>query len=455
MKNKKSKKKLRHDARHLSIKEGILAAIKNALGNSYIAPFAVAINASSSLIALLTSITGLLGPISQWQSSRLIEKYSRKKIIFISVLLEGLMWLPIISIAFLFYKGILTSLLPLLLLIFFAILIIFAHMGSPAWFSWMGDVVDANYRGKWFAKRNFALGAATLIFTILAAFFLDFFKKNGWIMFGFIILFALAMIIRLVCLYYFLKTYEPKIKVRKKDYFSLFQFIKKAPSNNFGRFALFRAALELAAHIATPFFTVYMLRNLGFSYSILMAVILSQTLFSLFIMKWWGRFADRYGNYQVLKITSILIPIYPVLWLISGSPIFLIFGPGLIKGVALSGFNLSAGNFIYDSVKPQKRGLAVSYYSLLNGVGIFIGAGIGAILVKVLTISFMDILLFMFLLSGFARLIVILTMIPFIKEVKRTEKFDSHKALQSLVPKRVRLSTFEGAHELIIRKRFR
>ena len=453
MKNKRKIRRLQRKTRHLSIKEGISAMIRNSLGESYIAPFAIAINSSNSVIAMLTSITGLLGPLSQWQSSRLLEKHSRKKIVTTSFIFGSIAWASLILLAFLFYKGILVSTLPLLLLIFFAIYITIVNIASPAWFSWMGDVVDEKYRGRWFSKRNYILGIITLIFTILAALFLDFFKKNNWVMFGFMILFSLALISRLICCYYFVKSYEPKLKIRKKSYFSFFRFIKKAPSNNFGKFTIFRSLLSFAAYIATPFFAVYMLRNLGFSYVTFMAVVLSHTLFGLFIMKWWGKFADKYGNYQVLKITAILLPIYPILWLISGSPIFLIFFPSLIKGIALAGFNLSASNFVYDSVKPEKRGLAISYYNLLNGIGIFLGAGLGAILVKVLTISFMDKILFIFLISGFARMIVSLTMIPFIREIRKTKKLNSQKALQSLVPRRIRFPTLGGAYELIGRRR--
>ena len=169
-------------------------------------------------------------------------------------------------------------------------------------------------------------------------------------------------------------------------------------------------------------------------------------------MRLWGKFADKYGNYRIIKITSILIPFYPILWLISPHPIFLIFGPALIGGIAFAGFNLATSNFIFDSVSHEKRGLAVSYYNVLNGIGIFLGAGLGAILVKTLTINFIDKILFIFLISAIARMSVSLIMIPFIKEIRKTKKFDSKKALKELIPKRIKLSSFEGHHELIIRK---
>ena len=81
MVKKSSIKKLKHKSRRLSIKEGMFAAASGSVGNTYISPFAIAINASNSLVALLSSISGLLGPLTQMFSSKLIEKYSRKKII--------------------------------------------------------------------------------------------------------------------------------------------------------------------------------------------------------------------------------------------------------------------------------------------------------------------------------------------------------------------------------------
>ena len=62
---KLSVKELRHQARRHSIKEGIFASAKGSFGDYYIAPFAIAINASNSLVALLSSVSGFLGPLTQ------------------------------------------------------------------------------------------------------------------------------------------------------------------------------------------------------------------------------------------------------------------------------------------------------------------------------------------------------------------------------------------------------
>jgi MFS family permease len=446
---KKSIKELKHHSRRLSIKEGIFAAAKGSMGDHYISPFAIAINASSSAVAFLSSLAGLLGPLTQLFSSRLIEKYSRKKIILKAVFLESLVWLPLIALAIMFYKGILVSFLPFLLLTFFAIYVIIANIGGPAWFSWMGDIVDKEYRGRWFSKRNLLTGFVSITLALSASFFLTYFKSQNWTMFGFMTLFFLAFTFRMISWRVFKKQYEPKIKLRKGYYFSFLDFIKKAPKTNFGRFAIFRAAFAFACSISSPLIAVYLLRNLGFTYTIYMVIILSSSVFTLLILGTWGKFADKYGNYKVMAITSLLIPIVPILWVISPSPIYLILVPAIVSGVSWAGFNLAAGNFIYDNVSKEKRGITVSYYNMLNGIGIFLGAGIGALLIKFLTISFIEPILFIFLIGGIARMIVVFTWIPKIKEIRKTEKLQGTRAFKDIFFKQAKANLLEEAHEIV------
>ncbi len=415
------------ESKKISIVEGGFATVQTGFGDNYIAPFALAINSSNSQVALLSSIPNLLGPLSQLFGSKLMEKCTRKRIVLFAVLVQALMWLPIIAFAFLFWKGVWTGALPILLIVFFSVYAVFANLGSPAWFSWMGDIVEEKERGRYFSRRNLICGIISIVCTIIAAFFLDFFKKHDFLLLGFVVFFFLAMCARLVSRKMFKFQYEPPIRLNDGYYFSLWQFAKKAPFNNFGRFTLFRTMLSLVTNIAAPFFVVYMLRNLQFSYVSFMLVTISSSTFSLLFVRLWGKFSDKFGNYKVMRITSILVSLLPILWLFSKSPYYLALAPELISGLGWSGFNLAAGNYIYDCVTPQRRALVVSYYNILNGIAIFFGAAIGAILVKFVQLSFIDTILLIFIISGVGRLLVSLFMLPAVKEVRCVKKFDSRE----------------------------
>ncbi len=445
---------LKHKARRLSIKEGMLTSAKTAFGYNYISPFAIAINASNSIVAMLSSIVGILGPLSQIFGSRLIEKYSRKKIIMKAVFFEALMWFPFIIIALLFYKGIITNILPLMLLLIFAVYTIVNNIGHPAWFSWIGDLVDDKYRGRWFSKRNLLNGFIAIVIGISSSFFLDYTKKMGFIMFGFITLFSLAFLTRLTGWKILKKQYEPKIKLEKGYYFSFWDFLLKNPKDNFRKFSIYRFWLSLACSISSPLLAVYLLRILGFGYTIYMIIIFAGTIFSLTVLELWGKFADRYGNYRVLGIASILIPIIPILWILSPNPIYLIFVPALISGISWAGFNLATGNFIYDNVSQQKRSLAVSYFNMLGGFGTFIGAGIGAILIKFLTIQIIKPIIAIFIFGSLMRMIVVFYGIPHIKEIRKTEKFNGTKSLKDIIINEAKPTLIEEAHQIMSIKKY-
>jgi len=320
----------------------------------------------------------------------------------------------------------------------------------------MGDVVDEEYRGRWFSKRNLIVGFISFTLAILSSFFLDYFKQNGFLMWGFIILFLFAIVARLISWKIFEYQYEPKIKLKRGDYFSFFDYVLKLKDSNFGKFSIFRAALSLTSAISSPLLVVYLLRYLEFSYPIYMIITFSGTFFSLILLGLWGKIADWFGNCKIFFLTSFFIPLIPLLWILSSNVFYLIFVPSLIGGVFWAGFNLASSNFIYDNVSREKRGLAVSYFNLLNGVGIFLGAGLSALLMNYLPFEAINSIVLIFLLSFLLRVVVFVLFLPFIKEVRKMNNPFNNSAFESLVFKQVKPTLLEEAHQLMsIKKYFR
>ena len=405
----------------LSVKEGCATSVMSGFGDSYISPFALALGANNAQIGLLSSFPSLISPLTQIAGSRLMEKVSRRRLIIISVTLHALMWLPMLVLGLFFMGNLFTSSLPIMLILFYSLYAIFGALAGPAWFSLLGDLIPEHIRGKYISKRNEICGAVALVSMIIAAFVLDFFKTRGFLLIGFSILFLIASIFRLVSANLFRKHYYPELKLEKGYYFSIWQFIKKAPSNNFGRFVIYVALMNLATSIAGPFFAVYMLRDLGFSYAEYMLTNIIASLTTILFLPLLGKFSDKYGNRELLRFGSALTPLIPILWLVSSSHWYIILVPQLISGLGWGAFNFAASNFIYDQVTPQRRGICVAYFNVIVGIGIFIGASLGGLLTQYLHLSFMNTLLFIFLVSGILRYAVSL-LIPIVKEVKEVKE---------------------------------
>lgn len=419
-------------SRKYSLKDSASVNATVGLGDNYISAYAVALGASPAHIGLLTSIPNLIAPLAQLATSKSMEKNTRKQIFSKAILIQSLLWLPIILVSFLFLKNITYA--PILLVIFYTVYALFGNFAAPAWVSWMGDLIDPKEAGKFLGLRNKIGGITGLVSMIIGGIILDFFKHQAEIttkiyfaFIGFGIIFFLAMAFRLLSRHFVLKQHEPHFRFEKDHYFSFFQFIKKIPKSNYGKFSLYVALIVLATNIAGPYYTIYLLRDLKFSYIQFMLISVSSAIATFVFISKWGKFADKHGNVQMLKITSLLIPIICFLWPITAFlPVQYIF-PFLlvinfISGYAWAGFNMAAGNFVFEAATPQRRGLCSAYSSIMNGLGVVVGATIGSILVTHVNVSFINVILFVSLISGVARYSVFFFMQKSIKEIREVKK---------------------------------
>tara|TARA_Y100000034_G_scaffold100556_1_gene124060 strand:- start:4880 stop:5815 length:936 start_codon:yes stop_codon:yes gene_type:complete len=283
----------------------------------------------------------------------------------------------------------------------------------------MGDIVPEKERGKYFGRRNKFSAMAVLISALLAAFLLDVFETKGFVLLGFGVLFAIAFTVRIISSITLKKQFSPKFKLDGGYYFSFWNFIKAF--DNFGKFASYRGAFNFVIMIASPFFAVYMLEELNFSYTVFTIVTMSVLVFYIIFLPFTGKFSDKFGNVKLLYLEAFLAFFYPVSWLFLKNPIALIFVPQLIGGLAAAAGAIGVNNFMYDSVSRQHRGICSAYKNLLLGVGIFGGAILGGFLTKIAPSSFSSVFFFIFIISAIGRVIVPIIFLPHLKDERRVK----------------------------------
>lgn len=416
-----------------SIREGSFSMGMYGFGTSYLSPYALALNATSSQIGILDGIASLLPSLVQLKASRLLEHFSRKKLVIITVLIQALLFIPLALLGLLFVRG--STNVVWIMIGIVGLMYAVSAISGVAWFSWMGSLVPEHARGKYFSRRNRITGFFGLIFMIVAALILDKFKRSGVILLGFGVLFSLAFVFRSIALLMFSHQYEPHLKIRKRDYFSLWQFLKVGRNTPFGRFTICTGLLRIATNIAGPFFTVYMLRDLGLSYIWFMIIVVSGTAFELMFYPIMGKLSDKFGNICLLRIAMPIIALVPFLWVLSTNPFYLIFVAQFASGVGWAGYNLATNNYIYDAVSSEKRGYGLTYFNLISGVGLFIGAGIGS-LIALMNISFMNTMLFIFVISSVARFVVYYFFSGILKEVRHVGHFSPQYLMKEFHPTR-------------------
>jgi MFS family permease len=415
-----SEGKLKENTMRLSIVEGSFWALMQTFCDNYIVPFGLTLNMNDPQVGLLNAMTGIMPPFGQIIGSRLMEKHSRKGVLVAGVVLQACM-LPLITLlALLFAGGVLLALLPVMLVLFYTAFTVFNAIGSPAWFSMMGDIVPNEQRGKYFSKRNMITTLVGLVATLAVAFVLDAMNVAGLVLAGLSIILLAAFSSRMTSAAILKRHYDPPFHIDKTDYVSLKQFFKELPTSNFGHFTLFVALINFAQMIAGPFFTPFMLQTLDFDYATFIVVNLASSFVALFMYPILGKYSDKVGNILMLRIGSLIIPFLPLMWVFMSDPLEIVLGPQLLGGVGWTMFNMAAFNFIFDSIDTHKRGYYLAYYNLLVGIGIFFGGILGGVISQ-LPISFMDHTRFLFLLSAIGRGIVVIIFLPRIKEVRHVD----------------------------------
>jgi MFS family permease len=416
-------------------KEGASWSLMDGFGLRYIAPFAVAVGASNNQIGFLTSLPSFFGSLAQLFSLKAMNHRSRKSIALLCVLAQASTWFLLIAVgAAYFLFDIKSWKIPTFTIVIYTTIIIFGAMGHPPWASWMKDLVKKDI-GQYFGKRASIVGLIAISGMLIAGFILDYFRQTQ-VFWGFLIIFLIASLGRYLSAYFLKRQYEPPFECDNSAYFSLWQFLQKMAGNNFGRFTIMLSLFTMATQIASPFMAVYMLKDLQFSYVQFTIVNLTSTLTTLLLMPVWGRIIDRFGSVRIMRSIGPVVSIVPILWLMNplftndskaGTCLYLALVQSL-TGAAWAGFDLAAGNFIYNAVTRQRMAICVTYYGILIGVGTLIGTSIGGYFSSFNQNIFgLKPIFFVFVLSGVCRLAISFYFNNKIREVRPVEEFRVEK----------------------------
>ncbi len=412
-----------------SIRDGVYFSAMVGTAENYFSAFAVFLKASTAQIGILASLPPLLASfmqvISAWLGRRLGK---RKEIIVGGALLQAASLIPLMLVP-VWYPD---TALPLVI-VFAVVYFVGPNLGSPQWGSMMGELVRENRRGRFFALRtrlsslaNFAaLGGAGLLLHLFADA-----QMTYW---GFVAIFSIASAFRLASAWHLSQMYDPPGHVAAIEtawYHGLWSTWK---GSGLLPFTMFFACMQMSVAIASPYFALYMLRDLEFSYLAFMFNTAASVCIQFLTLNRWGRLSDLFGNRLILTTTGLIIPIMPALWLLSTNYYFLLVVQA-VSGLIWAGFTLSAGNTVYDLTPSERRVTLMAAHNVVAATGTFTGALIGAwlgtnlpreITVSGETFQWLTPLYGVFLISGLARIITVWFFTRRLREVRRVRPMSS------------------------------
>lgn len=410
-----------------SFKDGICAAFMAGVTDYYATPGALFLGATVPQVGLIAAMPSLLASLSQFFSVRMIYWVGGRVNLLVRLVFSQASFFLCIAILPLLEVSNRVELM-LVCLIFAAVC---GGLAGPAWGSLMSDYVPAKKRGRYFAWRSRTVGAVTIGSIIASGFVLNFFQARSYGI-GFWLVFSAAAAARYVSAYFISRMDEPPHKTDPASDFTFLMFVRRFRESNFLKFVVFSGCLTFATYLAAPFFAVYMLRDLHLSYVTYMGLQVCSSLAAFIALPLWGRHADLVGNVRVLRLCSFLAALIPILWLFSQNPSYLM-AVQMFSGFSWSGVTLSAGNFIYDAVTPQKRVRCIAYFNVINGLALFMGSSLGGFLASRLPPLLGQRMLALFALSCLCRASVYLLLSRSFREVRAAHEASLQELFFSVV----------------------
>lgn len=350
----------------LVIKDGLAAEAMTALtGGAFLVAMALLMGASNFQIGILAALPTFTN-ISQLTSIWLVRKYNnRRAVAVICAFLARFPLLLIGSLPLIFSSA--TSINILIFFLFFYYL--FGSIAGPAWNSWMKDLVPERKLGTYFSHRTKLTQSLNIVMSLAIAFMLDFIKNHypDALLSTYACMFIAGGVIGISGAYFLSRTPEP-VAQHASD--NIFRLLKKPLLNvNFRNLLIFNSAWVFALNIATPFFTVYMMKTIGLSLSYIIGLGILTQISSIISIKLWGRYADNYSNKTIIAIGAPLYICCIVAWCFVGISSTELANVGLlaliniITGFATAGINLSLTNI---GLKLAPKEDAVVYLSSKN-----------------------------------------------------------------------------------------
>ena len=339
-------------------------------GGPILSAFAVAIGASNYEIGLIATIA-FVGQFMLLPGLFLVNVFPKRRALnFIAAGISRIIWLPIILMPFLFIDRGVTFFLQ-----WYLISLLFGSLSSPAWNSWLRDILPHDRLGSIVSKRLFVSTTIAVFCTLIAGYSIDLWKQqfpaHPNLVYSFLFLFGLAFGLRGI--FYIADMPETKMKIDKKE--PIYKQLKDPFQDfNFSKLLMYTGTWTFAVNLAGPFFVVYMLKRIHLSvFWVTLLTVMSQ-LANITFVRIWGRLADKYSNKSVLSVSTFFFLISVVGWCFTTLPerypltMPLLFLIHILSGAATAGVSLATTNISLKLAHPHRAHVYMAVFGLVGTI---------------------------------------------------------------------------------------
>ena len=363
--------RLRRDLSAISA-DGVAFSLMVGVGETYLVPFALALGIAAGQASLLATLPILAGSLLQLAAPAGVRRLgSYRRWVAGCAALQALCFVPLVGAA-------LAGGLPALAL--FAVGAAYWGFGmatGPAWNAWVGTIVPARLRARFFARRARFAQLALLVGIVVGGYGLEAGKRNGAVLLAFAALFAAAGIARLASARVIAMQSEVPGLAGRLEAIHLLGVLGHLRGREAGHIVAWLLAMQVVVNVAAPFFAPYMLGPLGLSYDGFMALTATSFVSRVAVLPLLGRLAERGRAVRVLRLGALGIVPLPALWLVSDDFAYLLLLQAC-AGCAWAAVELATLLAFFDGLEQEVRTSVLALYNVGSAAAVALGSLVGA-----------------------------------------------------------------------------
>jgi MFS family permease len=293
---------LEHGTRRLMFDAAFATIVGTLNSGVVLVAYALLLGASSTVIGVLAAIP-FLTQLLQAPAVLLLERLRSRRFVSIVSLFIARLALPLMAVlGFIPDKNLALA----LLVIGETVHCAFNAVAGCGWNSWIRDLIPEERMGAFFARRTIYATLLGIVGTGLAAGALHFADPvgGGGSPAVFAGLYGIGFVSSLFSTWQLAKVPEPSMPapVPGRRLRTLLAQPLKDP--DFVRLLRFFASWQFAVNLAAPFFTVFMMRQLGFSAGFVLMMSIVSQIANIMVLRVWGQLSDRFTNKTVLTFAA-------------------------------------------------------------------------------------------------------------------------------------------------------
>jgi MFS family permease len=364
-------RRLRDDLRSITA-DGAAFSVMVGAGETYLVPFALALGIAAGQASLLATLPVLAGSLLQLLAPLGVRRLgSYRRWVASCAALQALCFAPLVVAA------LLGAAPPAVLFAVGAAYWGFGMATGPAWNAWVGTIVPARLRARFFARRARVAQLALLVGIVAGGYGLELGERRGQVFAAFAALFLTACLARVVSSRFLAGMSETPGLAGRLEAIHVRGVLRLLRGHDAGRIVAWLIAMQVVVNVAAPFFAPYMLGPLALSYDGFMLLTATSFVSRIAVLPLLGRLAERGRAARVLRLGALGIAPLPALWLVSDDFVYLLVLQA-VAGCAWAAVELATLLVFFDALEQETRTSVLALYNVASAAAVAFGSLLGA-----------------------------------------------------------------------------